>query len=204
MKIAITQRIDFIQTRNEYRDSIDQALNKLLIQSGFIPVLVPNSLVTPKENKKLIEWINIIKPSGLVLSGGNDIGQYLNRDKTEQILYSWFLKKNLPILGICRGMQLIGVLNGSNLKKVKNHLRTKHKIINNSNGDVRIKNSFHLFSLKTCPEDFELTFHSSDNQIEGIKHIKKNIYGIMWHPERSKKFMEDDINLIKNIFGKTL
>jgi len=58
--------------------------------------------------------------------------------------------------------------------------------------------------LKTCPEDFELTFHSSDNQIEGIKHIEKNINGIMWHPERSKKFMEDDIILIKNIFGKTI
>ena len=61
MKIAITQRVDFFETRNEYRDSIDQALIKLLIQSGFIPVLVPNSLVTLKENKKLIEWINIMR-----------------------------------------------------------------------------------------------------------------------------------------------
>jgi len=201
MKIVITQRIDLHGSRNEYRDSLDQELIKLLIHLNHTPIPVPNSLVTSQTTKKLTNWINVINPSGLLISGGNDIGQYLNRDKTEEILYSWFLKNNLPILGICRGMQLIGLLNGSTLKKVNNHIRTKHKITNNSNGDIKIKNSYHLFSLSECPKDFELTFSSADNQIEGIKHKEKNINGIMWHPERGKKFMEDDIDLIRNIFG---
>ena len=201
MKIVVTQRIDLHKSRNEYRDSLDQELIKLLVQLNHTPVPVPNSLVTSNEDEKLIDWINNVKPTGLLISGGNDIGQYLNRDKTEETLYLWSLKNNFPILGICRGMQLIGTLNGSKLKRVTNHLKIKHKIINNSNGDIIIKNSFHSFSLSECPKDFEITFFSTDNQIEGIKHIEKNINGIMWHPERGEKFMEDDLNLIKNIFG---
>ena len=201
MKILVSQRIDLHESRNEFRDSLDQELIKLLVQLNYTPIPVPNSLVSSEETKKLINWINVINPSGLLISGGNNIGQYLNRDKTEEILYSWFLKNNLPILGICRGMQLIGLLNGSTLKKVDGHIRTKHKTITNSNGDTRIKNSFHSYSLNECPSDFELTFYSTDKQIEGFKHKDKNISGIMWHPERGEKFMEDDINLIKNIFG---
>ena len=51
---------------------------------------------------------------GLVLTGGEDIGKNKNRDQTEVNLLNWALKNSLPILGICRGMQLI-----AKYKKVK-------------------------------------------------------------------------------------
>ena len=201
MKIAISQRIDFLEERNEFRDSIDQSLIDLFLQLNHFPLLVPNTLVKNKNNDKLIKWLNNFKPEGLVLSGGNDIGQYLSRDFTEKTLFSWSVNKNLPILGICRGMQLIGTLNGSSLKRVSNHVKNKHKVFNTINADTYYKNSYHQYSLKDCPNNFNITYKSYDNEIEGIKHKEKNITGIMWHPEREEKIMQDDIDLIYEIFS---
>jgi len=201
MKIAISQRIDYLNQRNEFRDSIDQSVVDLFIQLDHIPLLVPNTLVKDGNNNKLINWLETFMPEGLILSGGNDIGQFLSRDQTEHTLLKWFSCKNFPILGICRGMQLIGTSYGSKLKEVSNHLRTNHKVVNTQNGAHAFKNSYHLYSLQECPANFEITHKSLDNEIEGIKHIEKKIYGIMWHPERKDQFMEDDINMIKKIFG---
>ena len=42
-KIAISQRVDYLQKRNEIRDSLDQKLIKLISICNFIPILVPNN-----------------------------------------------------------------------------------------------------------------------------------------------------------------
>ena len=97
-------------------------------------------------------------------------------------------------------MQLIGTLNGSSLKRVSNHVKNKHKVFNTINADTYYKNSYHQYSLKDCPNNFNITYKSYDNEIEGIKHKEKNITGIMWHPEREEKIMQDDIDLIYEIF----
>ena len=59
-----------------------------------------------------------IKLSGIVLSGGDDIGKYALRDKSEILLIKYSLKKKIPIFGICRGMQIISKYFKINLKKV--------------------------------------------------------------------------------------
>ena len=108
---------------------------------------------------------------------------------------------NLPVLGICRGMQIIGLLNGSNLKKVESHVNVRHNVLNTSNNKESIKNSYHSFSLSECPKNFKVTFISNDREIEAIKHNHKKILGIMWHPERENIFLEEDINLFTCVFG---
>tara|TARA_B100001057_G_scaffold494630_1_gene591634 strand:- start:241 stop:846 length:606 start_codon:yes stop_codon:yes gene_type:complete len=201
MKIAITQRIDFIKNRNEYRDSIDQALIKLIISTGHSPLLVPNSLIQDDSSDMLENWLLDNNPEGILISGGNDIGQYSDRDRTEKYIYHWALKESLPILGICRGMQIIGLLNASKLKKVIGHVNKNHSVLNISKSEESIKNSYHSFSLSNCPKDFDITFLSKDGEIEGIKHNKKKIFGIMWHPEREIIFLKEDINFIKKVYG---
>lgn len=200
MKIAITQRIDFIENRNEYRDCIDQALINLVLCSGNSPLLISNSLIKENNTHYLEKCLLDYNPDGILISGGNDIGQYISRDKTEEYLYSWALKNNLPVLGICRGMQIIGLLNGSSLKKVNGHVNKRHSVLNIAKNKKSIKNSYHSFSLSECPKDFEVTFLSEDGEIEAFKHNKKKISGIMWHPERENIFLKDDINFIKNIY----
>jgi N5-(cytidine 5'-diphosphoramidyl)-L-glutamine hydrolase len=201
MKIAITQRIDFIENRNEFRDSIDQALIKLIISIGYSPLLIPNSLIQDVDTDILEKWLIEHKPEGILISGGNDIGQYPLRDNTEEYLYHWAVKMNLPVLGICRGMQIIGLIHGSILKKVNGHVSARHTVLNLSNNKESTKNSYHSFSLSDCPKDFQVTYISNDGEIEAIKHNKKSIFGIMWHPERENIFLKEDINFIKSIYG---
>ena len=79
------------------------------------------------------------------------------REETiEEYLYNWAYKKNKPLLGICRGMQLIGLLNGSKLK-VDEHVNISHVVINTLNDKKLVKNSYHNFSLSKCP-NFEVTY----------------------------------------------
>ena len=72
----------------------------------------------------LTEYLEYIQPDGILLSGGNDIGEVKLRDKLEFQLLSWALK-NIPIFGICRGMQIINV-SKEVLFQIKNHVKVRH------------------------------------------------------------------------------
>ena len=61
-------------------------------------------------------------------------------------------------------------------------------------------NSYHNFSIKTCPKDFNITAKSMDGEIEAIKHKKYALEGWMWHPEREEEYKIQDIKNIKRIF----
>ena len=98
-------------------------------------------------------------------------------------------------------MQMIGVKYGSKLKKVKNHVRKKHKLINLTKSKFpAIVNSYHNYSLKDCPENFIITTKSPDGNIESIKHKSLPWEAIMWHPEREIRFQTDDKIRIQNLF----
>ena len=87
----------------------------------FIPILVPNSLVNDSKNEvntKLENFLRTLAIEGIILSGGNNIGEEIKRDKTERILLNFALKNKLPLLGICRGMQMIANFAGEKLHHV--------------------------------------------------------------------------------------
>lgn len=201
MKIAITQRIEYVESYKEYRDAIDHRLIKLVTELGHYPILIPNSIYEIDNGGLLKKWLLEYNPEGVIFSGGNDLFEFKNRDQTEKYLYNWAETKNLPVLGICRGMQMIGFINGVRLKKVKNHNKGSHIIINKETNEKLLKNSFHNYSLSECPEGFEITSLSTDNQIESISHLDKRIVGVMWHPERESKVSIDDYKLFKKLYG---
>ena len=108
MKIGISQRIDKVESYSELRDSIDQRLVSWVNDMGYLPILIPNSLVNiSSANDKqlhLEQWINAMKIDALILSGGNDIGEMTQRDLTEKYLLNWAEKNNIPVLGIPSGL----------------------------------------------------------------------------------------------------
>ena len=63
-------------------------------------------------------------------------------------------------------------------------------------------NSFHNFSLKNCPKNFNIEYKALDGNIESIESKQKKIYACMWHPERYNKFRKSDKIKFKKIFGK--
>jgi len=191
--VAISQRVTFIENRNEYRDSLDQRLTIFFQSIGFTPIPIPNSI-----SNDISTWIDIVKPDLIVLSGGNNLGDFLTRDFTEKELINISINNHIPMLGICRGMQMIGTSFGSKLCKVDNHVSSHHKVTGEISG---IKNSYHNYSLGLCPEDFKVLAHSEDSQIEAIKHLSLPIEGWMWHP-RDKVSNQDDIERIMNLIKK--
>jgi putative glutamine amidotransferase len=168
---------------------------------------VPNSLVSVnrgkyERNSKLEEWLNVMRPQALVLSGGNDIGQSPERDATERDLLSWAEDHRIPVLGICRGLQMIAVWSGIKLIEIEGHVRTRHQL---SIQDAEILpayvNSFHNWGLESLPQSFRVLARAEDNSIEAIAHNTLPWEGWMWHPEREAAFQEIDTLRLKMLFN---
>ena len=76
--------------------------------------------------------LNDLKIDGVIFSGGNDLNHLRKkkenyfRDNEETKLFKYFSKKNIPMLGICRGFQFIAYKLGGNVVKTKNHVKKKN------------------------------------------------------------------------------
>jgi gamma-glutamyl-gamma-aminobutyrate hydrolase PuuD len=195
--ILISQRIDFINERKEWRDSLDKELISLVTNSGYLPLVLPNWSHSADINLSIV--FKLIKPSGFILSGGNDLGQFEHRDKLECEIIKLSILHRIPILGICRGMQLINqFFNGTIIKK-NGHVTLFHQIIGPEN-IVYSVNSYHDFVINKLGDNLEPTHFAKDETIEGFKHRFFPFFGIMWHPERIGNDEKINSNLLKSIF----
>ncbi|MBF0179866.1 MAG: gamma-glutamyl-gamma-aminobutyrate hydrolase family protein [Magnetococcales bacterium] len=185
MLVAVTQRVDGAPGRDERRDALDQRLPAFLAEAGWCAVPVPNLL-----GELLGAWLNRVRPAGVVLSGGNDIGACPERDATERRLLVWAGALSLPVVGICRGMQMLAVHAGGSLRKVTGHVATRHALQGEATGEV---NSFHQFSLANAPPGYRVTARAPDGVIEAIRHERLPWVGCMWHPEREVPFVAADL-----------
>jgi gamma-glutamyl-gamma-aminobutyrate hydrolase PuuD len=186
--VAVSQRIEYLPERSERRDMLDQRLVAFLASCDVLAVPVPNILVQIGE---LNSWLKSVQPHGIVLSGGNDIGQYPERDQTEKTLLVCAEELEMPVLGICRGMQMLGIFAGTELEVVADHAGTRHLVSGEIEGEV---NSFHNYALKNVPEHYSALANSNDGVIEAVRHAHLPWEGWMWHPEREAEFVARDID----------
>lgn len=193
--VAVSQRVDAWPERGECRDALDQRVTAFLLAAGFLPVPVPNHLAAAEQ---LLTWLATLRPGAIVLSGGNDIGDRPERDQTEYTLLAHAEKQRLPVLGICRGMQMLTVAAGGTLQQLAGHVATRHAIDGTLAGEV---NSFHGFGLRACPPDYEPLALAPDGTIEAIRHQTLPWEGWMWHPERDVPFPSRDIDRLKALFA---
>lgn len=104
--------------------------------------------------------------------------------------FSWLKNFNKPVLGICSGMQIIGLIFGSELKNKREIGFYKENFIKEFIGLKDEREVYHLHSnYITLPKKFE---KFTDSKIpQAIKHISKPIYGVLFHPEvRNKVLIE--------------
>lgn len=204
----ITLRNDYIDSRNERRDSLDIELYNLVLELGLIPVLIPNIPNFTIYIDLLLKKENI----GLVLfSGGNDLSKfekefgtntYKRRDELEFNIIEYCIKNPIPILSICRGSQFIANYLGVHIEKIEGHINSEHEIhIENSNDNFFV-NSFHSYGIKynNLPVQINpLAIQKLDNTLEAFTTTKpfKSI-NLMWHPERKNGAKIKSLDLIKN------
>ena len=183
-KIAISLRVASIGKYEEKRDSISYDWLNFFNKLDIFPILIPNLI----QNLEL--FLDEVKIDGIILSGGDNVGENEMRDSTEKRIITYGIKKNLPIIGICRGMQVLNLnFNGKvRFNEAIDHAGKKHEI--QLKEEKLIINSYHNNLIKNEDELGDnlksIAIASNDKTIEGFKHEKLPVFGIMWHPEREK------------------
>lgn len=162
--------------------------------------------------KIIIEILNekiLKKPNLIILVGGNGLpnleGGLHNsiRHKLNNIAYKYAIKRKIPVIGICLGAQFIGFKN--NFKFKKKNFKGNHSVFLNENINSFYKkiykvNSFHNFMITKINNQFKFIYKTNDNSIELFKSKTKKILGMMWHPERNKKFSPIDKKIFKGFY----
>jgi gamma-glutamyl-gamma-aminobutyrate hydrolase PuuD len=204
--------------KHKYIDYVGEFHLALLIRIGVLPVMVP---VVEGAPACLPEYMAIMK--GLLLVEGEDIepAHYKARpenfkhlekthplkDEIEIRLIRHALRKNLPILGICRGSQLLNVVCGGTLygdvqKEKKSQLKHidfahydtyRHPIsiipgspLHNWYRQKTLRvNSYHHQGIRDLAPRFKPMAHTEDGLVEGYYDPKsKFVVGLQFHPER--------------------
>ena len=203
MKTLVLSPKISIDKHKKINFQIDQDLLNFLshLKVKILPVVL-------KKNK--LDLNSVKSADGLILAGGGDISTKQKtkvnqlRDSYEKKLFNYFKKKNKPILGICRGFQLIADLYKIKLFKVRGHVRKSHRLIVKKNKYILCKNltvnSFHNYSLRNLPKNFLNISSTNDGSIEIASHKSKKILCLMFHPERSMKSKNLILKSIKKFF----
>lgn len=190
MFIAISQRIAKHESYNEIREmlSIEWGALFRVEFSGFLPLpLCVEIDFTRYENA-----IN-----GCILSGGNDLSAFNNslenkiRDEYERQIIARCAYLNMPLLGICRGAQVLAQYFGSEIKPCKNHIGN-HNVRDIFGNEFRV-NSFHNYAITNLGADLESLAIAEDNSIEAFKHKSLPFYALMWHIERKNGLNDKSI-----------
>ena len=205
MRIAITQRVEWLKDRGERRDCLDQAWPTRLVEIGYAPFPIPNTLSDP------IEWVKAADIDGFLLTGGNDL-TYVpeadnpapERDRTEYKILEFAARNAIPVLAHCRGLQMMNTYMGGDISPCSGHVATRHSLTwRGENGhDMTEVNSYHNWGVKEADlaEEAEVLAVAEDGSIEAFRHKQLPWLALMWHPEREPELRSQDHDLIKACF----
>ncbi len=200
------EKYDVIRIADNYIQSV--------VKIGAVPIILP-VVVDEKIIKSQLKGIHI-----LILSGGEDVSPHfykeeflkkcgnpcVTRDLYEMKLIKYALELRIPILGICRGAQILNVALGGSLYQDLSYIksnRIKHDNVTNQSylshkikispnsflGDIYGEeiwtNSFHHQSVKELGKGLKVIARSTDRIIEGFEGLINNtlVLGVQWHPE---------------------
>ena len=133
-----------------------------------------------------IEEIRKLNPKALILSGGPS-SVY---DDEAPIASQEIIDMDIPILGICYGMQLLGYYFGAKIKAApkKEYGRAELTIVEDDalfdgfNGESTVWMS-HADKIEELPQGFKKLGYTENSDFAAIRHIEKSIYGLQFHPE---------------------
>jgi len=134
-----------------------------------------------------LEKILKLSPSGILISNGP--GDPKKYEKTIQTIKE-ILETNLPVMGVCMGNQILALAAGADTYKMKfGHRGQNHPCIDlfTKRCYITSQNHGYVVSDESLKEtEFDIWFKNvNDKTVEGIKHKKKHVFGVQFHPEAS-------------------
>ena len=180
-----------------------------IVRAGGVPMVLP-----PVDDAEVL--INMLEGiDGLVLTGGADYNPLWygeqpekelhtinsTRDLPELLLTRLAFNRQIPILGICRGVQTMAIALGGNLvQDLKTPLKhsqdaprseathsvtiTEGSTLYGLYGQENFANSFHHQAVKDCGSHLHVVATAPDGVIEAVESTEqKALMGVQWHPE---------------------
>lgn len=195
-------------------------------KSGGVPLIMPN-LTEPEALQRLFELAD-----GFLFSGGEDMDPKWyheeisednvivadeRRDHFEMKLAELVLQSSKPVLGICRGMQLLNVAGGGSLfqdlksnishpgheipknRKIHQISISKysrlHEIYQETQKEV---NSFHHQGVKKLADCYTAVAWAADGIIEAYEAREERfLIGVQWHPEMLHESYEEELKIFE-------
>ena len=203
---------------------------RAVVKKGGIPFLIiPNQdveydSIRPREVPRMTEEeINDLKLmvdmcDAILIPGGYRWYEY------DEVIYNYALEKNMPILGICAGMQMMcridnnknnvaldtTVLNETEINHHQREVKYVHKVELKNNTklkaiigkeiiDVNSKHNYHVENVS----NLNISAISEDGLIEAIEYGDKDfVIGVQWHPETMLDYDENANKLFDEFFDK--
>lgn len=195
-----------------------ESVRRSIVKRGGIPILIlPNQDLDyesskpreidrltneqKEELKKIVDLCN-----GILIPGTYKLFEY------DRFIYEYALSKDIPILGLCGGMQLMGLADNDNIDSkeilLKNNTDIIHfqkdikyvhkvniisdtllsKVLNKKELKINSRHNYHLAKVK----NLKISAYSEDGLIEAVEETNKHfVLGVQWHPESMLEYDED-------------
>ena len=190
-RLGLTMRVQGCDDSHELRDVLAHDWPVLIRTSlGDVPWLA-----IPNIGDSVKDYLRRWRIGAVILTGGEDVGTSPLRDETERHVLDYCTERRMPVLGVCRGHQMIQVYCGGSLQNVPTarHVGNNHSVFACHDrsravmgpGPLEV-NSYHRQGvyLERLGRGLHPWLVSSDGLVEGFFHSEMNLLGVQWHPER--------------------
>ncbi|HHW05557.1 MAG TPA: GMP synthase subunit A [Methanothermobacter sp.] len=163
--------IFIVNNHGQYNHRIHRTLRYLNIPSKMIPNTIPVDTLLDNE------------PEGIIIGGGPSIEEAGNS-------IEYIKRIEVPILGICLGHQLMALaFNGKvasaeaeEYAQIEIEILDEDDIFKGLGAHMSVWAS-HKDEVKILPRNFKILARSNICEIEAMKHVKRPLYGVQFHPE---------------------
>lgn len=211
---------------------VNQSYINAIIANGGIPMIVP-----PFTDTEMLYPI-LEKADGILFPGGEDIDpSYFGEDPHEKLgiirpeidkfsilCAEYAFSKNIPVLGICRGLQVLNVARGgslyqdisqrdeTNIKHLQDYDRSyllhsihidKESLLYKILGEEKTGvNTMHHQSINQLGKSLKVSAYAPDGIIEAIENTDGSLIAVQWHPEELLASSPIMNNLFKYLINK--